>query len=343
MTIFRIKNIFIIFILFSFLISFTSCSSISSFFSSISPTRLFSSSKTGKEDVFRGKAQEKAYRWTTPLPGPAMKAKKALKKLPPLPGSHLKKKILVVNFETDFTASKMHLGEICSKKLIYNLNKSGKAICFSPEMFFDYLNRSKISALMISKKENIKKLYKDLGIHLVITGKVEGVETKKIRKGTSTTTSTVATAWLTIRVIDSTTGNIVSIFTQQNPFFLTMEKGEFPDEKAILNAIDYSIEEVIPDIINEFDQIPWFAFIVKIEKGHLYINAGRKTGLKQGDILSVYKEGKEIVHPITGVSIGREEGTYKGKIRLTGFVGEDGAVCVRYSGKGFALNDIVRY
>ena len=49
-----------------------------------------------------------------------------------------------------------------------------------------------------------------------------------------------------------------------------------------------------------------------------------------------------LIDPDTKLSLGRKPGKEKGEIVVSGFFGEDAAVCRRVSGEGFAVNDIVK-
>jgi len=49
-----------------------------------------------------------------------------------------------------------------------------------------------------------------------------------------------------------------------------------------------------------------------------------------------------VIDPDTKLSLGRKPGKEKGEIVVSGFFGEDAAVCRRVSGEGIAVNDIVK-
>ena len=88
-------------------------------------------------------------------------------------------------------------------------------------------------------------------------------------------------------------------------------------------------------------EVKWSGRVAQVEGNTLYVNAGRETGLEVGDVLNVYRPGKEIKDPSTGLSLGFTENLI-GQATVTGFFGQDGSTAVPNSGIGFSVNDIVR-
>jgi len=87
----------------------------------------------------------------------------------------------------------------------------------------------------------------------------------------------------------------------------------------------------------------WTGKVASVEGGEVTLNAGKKTGLAVGDRLRVYGEGREVIDPDTKVSLGRRPGAEKGEIEIVDFFGEDASIGKVLQGKGFAVNDIVRF
>ncbi len=86
----------------------------------------------------------------------------------------------------------------------------------------------------------------------------------------------------------------------------------------------------------------WSCRIVKVEDGHVYLNAGRLTGLQPGDKLNVYARGKEIVDPLTKRSLGFGLGKLKGTIEVDQLFGTDASRAKILSGSGFDDTDVVK-
>jgi hypothetical protein len=74
----------------------------------------------------------------------------------------------------------------------------------------------------------------------------------------------------------------------------------------------------------------WFCRITKVEGEEVYMNAGKLTGLKVGDVMEVVRPG----------GFG-ERGEVKGKIRVSAFFGIDASTGRLIQGKNPDVNDIL--
>lgn len=99
--------------------------------------------------------------------------------------------------------------------------------------------------------------------------------------------------------------------------------------------------EFTPQIIKSMEKLQWEGRIAAIQADRIFLNVGRVSGLKVGDLLKVSEEGPDIFDPETGVKIGTGPGRLKGTLELISFFGQDGAVTVIHSGAGFKENDRV--
>ena len=97
------------------------------------------------------------------------------------------------------------------------------------------------------------------------------------------------------------------------------------------------------NMLPQFESQEWSGRIASIKGRTVYLNAGKKTGLKVGDLLMVQELGEEILDPQTKVSLGRAPGSIKGELMVTGYFGNDGSVATIKSGAGFKNNDLVKY
>ncbi len=152
----------------------------------------------------------------------------------------------------------------------------------------------------------------------------------------------LAIARIETRLVDASTGNTIRTYSGRNPLYKSKEIGEFSQERAILRAIDVGLEEIAPAVLDSLGFFDWSARVIRIEPDRVYIDAGQQSGLRAGDILDVYGPGEEIVNPITQISIGWAPGTLKGRIRVTGFFGIDGAYATPLEGDAFRPQDLVK-
>jgi hypothetical protein len=108
-------------------------------------------------------------------------------------------------------------------------------------------------------------------------------------------------------------------------------------------ALRDALTKAMVNMLKQFETQEWSGRIASIKGRTVYLNAGQKTGLKIGDVLTVQELGEEIVDPQTKVVLGRAPGSVKGEVIVTGYFGKDGSVATIRSGTGFKVNDLVKY
>jgi hypothetical protein len=102
-----------------------------------------------------------------------------------------------------------------------------------------------------------------------------------------------------------------------------------------------SFQDFLPDIQMLLSKFAWEGRVALVQGDRIYLNVGRLTGLKIGDILKVSDIGEEIYDPQSGQFIGRTPGRVKGTVEIISYFGEDGSVSIVHSGSGFRENDRV--
>lgn len=120
-----------------------------------------------------------------------------------------------------------------------------------------------------------------------------------------------------------------SRLSQEDPHLITEST-----RRAYLN--------LLPSVIQAIDKLNWEGRVAMVSGDKIYINAGRLSGLRVGDILKVSEEGTEIFDPETGRFLGMAPGRMKGTLEVISYFGKDGAVSVIHSGNGFKENDLVQ-
>ncbi len=103
-----------------------------------------------------------------------------------------------------------------------------------------------------------------------------------------------------------------------------------------------SVDQVISDLSGNLKMIDWYSRLIKVDKGRIFVNAGRLSGLQIGQKLRVYAKGSDVVDPATKMSLGKAQGVMKGIVKVADFFGMDGAICEIVSGKGFAVADMIK-
>jgi len=254
-----------------------------------------------------------------------------------------KRKVAILDFENKTTYKEEKIGEAVAKKLSDKLEATQRVVTVDKVVVSEMLNREGLSLENLSDPSVMKRAYQLFGIQAFAQGTVTDVSllSSKVSE-TSDEEVSFATAKVEIRLLDTSTGNLLKSFIGRSPIFGTKEVGEYSRSKAVLKAIDFSLDDILEGFLRQLDLLDWETTIAKIEGENLYINAGRLSGLRIGDTLEIFGPGKEIINPTTKFSLGWTTGQLKGAIRITDLFGVDAAIGKVVQGQGFATNDVLK-
>ena len=264
---------------------------------------------------------------------------------PPLPLFQLgfKKKVVILDFENKTTYQDEKIGEVAAKRLTDKLEATQRVVIMDRTMVAERLKTEGIKDENLTELQAMKHAHQSAGIQAFIFGKVTDTSLLSSKASESSDEEVAfATAKIEIRLFDASTGNLFKTFIGRSPIFGTKETGEYSRSKAVLKAIDFSLDEISEGLLRQLDLFEWTTSIAKIEGESLYINAGKLSGLRIGDTLEIYEPGKEIIHPTTNLSLGWTTGQLKGAIRITELFGVDAAVGKVVQGQGFDQKDVVK-
>jgi len=254
-----------------------------------------------------------------------------------------KRKVAILDFENKTTYKEEGIGGAVAKKLSDKLEATQRVVTVDKTALSEMLKREGLSSENLSDSSVMKRAYQSFGIQAFALGTVTDVSLLSSKASeTSDEEVSFATAKLEIRLIDASTGNLLKSFIGRSPIFGTKETGEYSRGKAVLKAIDLSLEDILEGFLRQLDFLDWETTIARIEGENLYINAGRLSGLRIGDTLEIFGPGKEIINPTTKFSLGWTTGQLKGAVRITELFGVDAAVGKVVQGQGFATNDVVK-
>jgi hypothetical protein len=118
---------------------------------------------------------------------------------------------------------------------------------------------------------------------------------------------------------------------------------ESPEYRAELTklAVRNTIAPLVADVIRAVEKMTWEGHVAKIVGNKVYVNAGKASGLVNGDILKVMTQGEEVYDPASGAYLGRASGQLKGTLEVVDFIGTDGAVAEVHTGGNFQEGDSV--
>jgi hypothetical protein len=247
-------------------------------------------------------------------------------------GLSLKKKVLMAPMDDRTSGSEEILGDWMAEKLMKEATRRSLQILFVDyQMVKEFLDKKGISADEMESPQVLRLLNEVFGVHAVVAGQLTGpyVFTNKAANDKEETTSAIIK--IELRIVDAFSGKTLKTLSANNPAISTKEKGAFSEEKAKGKAIDLTIAELGRSLSGGLDSVDWFCRVAKVEEDQVYVNAGKLTGIKAGDVL-------EIFHPKE--SGGKEEAI--GKIQISAFFGLDASIGKITNGKKPEVDDILR-
>ena len=172
---------------------------------------------------------------------------------------------------------------------------------------FILLERDDLDLLVAEAGEGMNKI----GADYIILGSITeyGRKAEGEQKVFSSIKTQTVEAGVSIRLVEASTGLI--IYSDEAKGFAetttkqTMGVGGTAGFDATLSdkAISAALSQLVENIINKCMDKPWRAFILSVDDGSYIISGGASQGLAAGDIFNVYKKGKTVKNPQTGLNI----------------------------------------
>lgn len=244
--------------------------------------------------------------------------------------SNLKRKVLVSYFDDRTSQKEEILGDWITERLKKEVNKRSKDVIFVDyQLVKDFLLQRGINIEELEKAEVLKLLNGIFGVHLIIKGELSGPYIFKVKRDKESYSSSILK--IELKLINTSSGKIYKTLHSINPIISTKEYGAFSEEKAKSKAIDLCIAELSKSFIEEIGKIEWFCRIAKIEENDVYINAGKLSGIKPGDVLDIFSPGQY------GTKM-----EAKGKIKITNLFGIDASMGRLIQGERPEMDDILR-
>ncbi len=249
---------------------------------------------------------------------------------PTLPS--LKKKVLINYFDDRTTEGEEVLGDWVAEKLMNEVTRRSLHVLFADyQMVKEFLEKKGLDLKELETPKVLRLLNEVFGIHALVVGQLSGpyvfiTKTTKDQEGTAS-----AIIKIDVRLMETFSGKTLKNLTANNPIVAAKEKGSFSEEKAKVKAIDLTIATLGRSLAKELEGMDWFCRIAKVEGEEVYINAGKLTGLKVGDVMEVFRPGGS-----------GERGEVKGKIQISAFFGIDASMGRLIQGKNPDVNDILK-
>ena len=250
----------------------------------------------------------------------------------PRSSPEVKKKVVIAHIGDRTAQLDEKLGDWVTEKVIRELNRrSQQILCVDDPMIMEFLGKRGMPLQDLENPRVLQLLNEVFGIHAVVLGHLSGpyvftTKSPKDQEGIAT-----AVIRIEVRLLEAFTAKTVKTFSVNNPIFATKEKGTFSEEKATVKAIDVTVRDLSKSLSKEIEGLDWFCRVAKVEGEEVYLNAGKMTGLRLGDVMEVVQ--------IRGL---REAGEIKGKIQISALFGIDASMGRVIHGKKPEANDILK-
>ncbi len=172
---------------------------------------------------------------------------------------------------------------------------------------FILLEREDLDVLVAEVGKGMNKI----GADYLILGSITefGRKAEGQQKVFSSTKTQTVEAGVSIRLVEAATGLI--IYSDEAKGYAetttkqTMGLGGTAGFDATLSdkAISAALSQLVENIINKCMDKPWRSYILSNEDGSYIISGGASQGLAAGDTFNVYKKGKIVKNPQTGIDI----------------------------------------
>lgn len=211
---------------------------------------------------------------------------------------------------------------------------------------FILLEREDLDLLVAEAGEDMKKI----GADYIILGSITefGRKNEGQQKVFSSTKTQTVEAGVSIRLVESATGLI--IYSDEAKGYAetttkeTLGVGGKAGYDATLSdkAISAAISQLVENIINKCMDKPWRSYILSVEDGTYIISGGASQGLAANDRFNVYKKGKSVKKPQTGMMI-ELPGSKVGEVTVISSIGDTPETEISfcsYSGEDLDLTKI---
>jgi hypothetical protein len=249
---------------------------------------------------------------------------------PASPG--LKKRVLIPYFDDQTAEGEEVLGDWVAEKLMKEVNRRSFQVLFADyQMIKEFLRKKDLDPKNLETPKGLQYLSEVFGVRALVVGQLLGPYVFPTKTANDQEETASAIIRIDIRVVDAFSGKTIKTLSASNPIFAAKEKGSFSEEKAKVKAIDLAIASLGRSLARELDRMDWFCRITKVEGEEVYLNAGKLTGLKVGDVMEVFRDG----------GFG-ERGEVKGRIQVSAFFGIDASIGKLIQGKNPDVNDILK-
>ncbi|MBI4369493.1 MAG: hypothetical protein HY547_04615 [Elusimicrobia bacterium] len=243
-----------------------------------------------------------------------------------------KRRVGVVDFENKTAYGQGRIGGAAADILITELTKTGKFIVVERDKLNKIMDEQKLAMSGAIDSNTAAQMGKVLGLNAIVTGAISnfGVNTTGSDYLVTQTKRQSAMATVDVRVVDAETGQILHADSGKGEAksasgqFLGMGTRGGYNEGLEGEALRAAISQLVDNIASQINKKQWSCRVAESEGSTVYLDAGMESGLEVGQKLKVFKLGREIKSPTTGLVIGRTE-ELLGDLVIDEFFGDNGS------------------
>jgi len=286
---------------------------------------------------------------TACAPGRSVKQKETMTIDAPKGMVSLKRRVGVVDFDNKTKYGEARLGSSATDVLITELTKSGKFIVVERSKLDSIMSEQKLGMSGAIDASTAAKVGKILGLNAIVTGSISefGSQTEGSEYLIAQSKRQVVKATVDIRVVDAETGQILyadsgsGLGVKKTGGVLGLGTRAGYDESLEQEALRAAIVKFMNNIVAQVEKKPWSCRVADAEGNSVYLNAGSDSGLPVGSKLTIFRSGREIKDPTTGLVIGNTEEKI-GEVKVDRYFGENGSVATLTSGSLPGKGDVAR-
>ena len=214
---------------------------------------------------------------------------------------------------------------------------------------FILLEREDLDILVKEAGDEMNKI----GADYIILGSITefGRKNEGNQKVFSSTKTQTVEAGVSIRLVEAATGLIIYSDEAKGSADIQTKKvlgfGTSAGYDATLSdkAISAALSQLVDNIITKCMDKPWRSFVLSVEDGAYVISGGASQGLAAGDKFNLYKKGKVVKNPQTGMNV-ELPGTKIGQVTVLSSFGDtpetELSFC-SYEGEALDLENLADY
>ncbi len=262
----------------------------------------------------------------------------------------LKKRIWVLDFamsaEVDPSLKAINIAEIMRRAVLKQLGTAARSAYFPVSADDSVLREIEFDST--THPLDVAKAARGSSIAGFLRANVDVVELtqKRVGEGIISTHDIDFVVGTSFQFVDAGTGKelargaIRKKNSERRSEIFSTEGNQLSDPKGQVEKLS---EAIAISILNEMNRVSgklgWSGRVLKLEGARLYLNAGRSSGIRLGDVLKIVEAPRDIFDPKSSQYIGQAPGRVKGTLKVIQYFGLDGAIGVLQSGGGILPGD----